>query len=246
MNYIKEPPEDLNDIPPLTQGRLKHAFTLCIHYGGKFEPLHQDSYYECDANMIKLMDHFCHLLVHCDVKPQNMLILGEDDAKLADFGSCKISKDDEKCDFRGTILYVAPESISRQSYVPESDVWALGCSVLHMLTGKSPWEFDKKAEVKDVLFKIGCGDEIPEIPTNNKILKEAKDFLNKCLIKDPTVRWKADMLLDHPFVKVEDIYRRVDGNCSSHHHQHHVSSRLSHRIHSLVPHCFHVPKVRAC
>ncbi|CAA0825255.1 mitogen-activated protein kinase kinase kinase 19 [Striga hermonthica] len=134
------------------------------------------------------------------------------------------------------------QSIAQQKYVPESDVWALGCSVLHMLTGKQPWTFDSKAQPKDVLFKIGCSDQIPKIPTNNRIIsKEAKDFLTKCLVKDPTARWKPDMLLDHPFVKKADP-PTLAGKYSHHHHHH----RLSHGIHSLVPHCFHHPKVQAC
>ncbi|KAI3444986.1 hypothetical protein Pfo_001651 [Paulownia fortunei] len=160
------------------------------------------------------------------------------------FWCCKRCADEpqEEGDFRGTVLYAAPESITRQEYVPESDVWALGCTVLQMMTGKSPWVFDKKVEAKDVLFKIGCSNDIPEIPSSKKVSKEAKDFLKKCLVKDPTSRWKAEMLLDHRFVKMADL---TAGNSSHHHRHHHLSSRLSHGIHSLVPHCFHVPKTAA-
>ncbi|KAL7120585.1 hypothetical protein ACP275_02G130900 [Erythranthe tilingii] len=191
--------------------------------------------------------------VHCDVKPHNILLFKqtnedgdywEEEAKLADFGSCvRFADEGNNGDFRGTVLYAAPESISRQIYVPESDVWSLGCTVLHMLTGNSPWTFDKKVTAEDVLFKIGCSDAIPEIPTTKKISKDAQDFLKRCFVKDPTARWTADMLLNHPFIKNHNRHHR------RRHHHGHLSSRFSHGIHSLVPHCFHVPKsatVHAC
>ncbi|KAL3634267.1 hypothetical protein CASFOL_021321 [Castilleja foliolosa] len=189
----------------------------------------------CTKSILMALVHIHRLgYIYCDVKPHNVLLNARGDAMLADFGSCLSVDDSKSSDFRGTVLYSAPESIARQKFVPESDIWALGCSVLHMLTGKSPWVFDKNTDVKDALFRIGCSSDIPEIPTSNKISKEARDFLKKCLVKDPTARWKADMLIDHPFVKS----RR----------QHHVSSsRSSHLgIHSIVPHCFHIPKVQAC
>ncbi|KAL3636563.1 hypothetical protein CASFOL_018862 [Castilleja foliolosa] len=167
--------------------------------------------------------------VHCDVKPPNMLLFQGDNAKLADFGTCTSIDEGKCCGFRGTVLYAAPESVAWNKFVPESDVWGLGCSVLQMLTGKSPWPMCDK---KDLLFKIGSSTQIPEIP--KKISKEAKDFLSKCFVKDPTVRSKADTLLHHPFV-VNHLMPHVGSTCKS--------SRLS--IHSIVPHCFHLPKVHA-
>ncbi|XP_073152424.1 mitogen-activated protein kinase kinase kinase 20-like [Henckelia pumila] len=179
--------------------------------------------------------------VHCDIKPHNILIVKqdhvqEDTAKLADLGSALNMREDEDEDdggFRGTVLYAAPESIAKQTYVPQSDVWSLGCTVLSMLTGNnSPWKFDRSMKAADVLMKIACSDQIPEMP--KKISKEAVDFLRKCFVKDPRSRCTADMLLDHPFVKAAPIA----GRCSRRHH-HHLASRLSHGISSLVPRCFH-------
>ncbi|RWR89034.1 Protein kinase domain-containing protein [Cinnamomum micranthum f. kanehirae] len=45
---------------------------------------------------------------------------------------------------------------------------------------------------------IGFGDELPEIPT--ELSDEGKDFLSKCFVRDPSKRWTAEMLLQHPFV----------------------------------------------
>ncbi|CAA3003112.1 mitogen-activated kinase kinase kinase 17-like [Olea europaea subsp. europaea] len=120
-------------------------------------------------------------------------------AKLANFGSAKKIKDDEdNKELRGTVLCAASESIIHQEYQPESDIWALWCTVLHTITGKSPWKVEKEDKAEDVLFKIGCSEELPKIP--GEASKGAKNFPNKCLIKKPKVRWTADKLLSHPFV----------------------------------------------
>ncbi|XP_073138429.1 mitogen-activated protein kinase kinase kinase 20-like [Henckelia pumila] len=183
--------------------------------------------------------------VHCDIKPHNILIVKEagveDTAKLADLGSALNMRgrggdeDDDDGGFRGTVLYAAPESISNQTYVPQSDVWSLGCTVLSMLTGNnSPWKFDKSCmNAADVMMKIGCSDQIPEMP-RKLISKEAMDFLKKCFVKDPTSRCTAHVLLDHPFIKAAPLA----GRYSRRRRHHHLASRLSHGISSLVPTCF--------
>ncbi|KAJ9698714.1 hypothetical protein PVL29_007667 [Vitis rotundifolia] len=63
-----------------------------------------------------------------------------------------------------------------------------------MVSGKPAWE-DCGA---DTLFRIGFSDELPKFPAQLSDL--GRDFLEKCLRREPTERWSCDQLLQHPFI----------------------------------------------
>ncbi|CAN0864092.1 Mitogen-activated protein kinase kinase kinase 20, partial [Linum grandiflorum] len=142
--------------------------------------------------------------VHCDIKLQNLLIFDGGEVKIADFGLATRTGEDRKqrkFQIRGTPLFMAPESVADNEYSPACDVWALGCAVVEMLTGKPARKFDQGMDVFSFLVRIGAGDESfssPAIP--EELSGEAKDFLSKCFVKDSDQRWTAEMLLDHPFI----------------------------------------------
>ncbi|MBL9114257.1 MAG: protein kinase [Verrucomicrobiaceae bacterium] len=84
-------------------------------------------------------------IAHRDIKPANILITGEDEVKLADFGLAKegsastIGALTATTDQFGTAYYLAPERmISRDPAGPPQDVYALGVLLYHLLTGQMP------------------------------------------------------------------------------------------------------------
>ncbi|XP_061347136.1 mitogen-activated protein kinase kinase kinase 18-like [Gastrolobium bilobum] len=137
-------------------------------------------------------------VVHCDVKGRNVLVSGDGEvAKLADFGSA-VEFSGRDCPAgilpRGSPMWMAPEVIRREYQGPESDVWSLGCTVIEMITGKPGWE-DRGV---DTLSRIGYSGELPEIPS--KLSELGRDFVEKCLRREPSRRWSCDQLLQHPFL----------------------------------------------
>ncbi|XP_074295369.1 mitogen-activated protein kinase kinase kinase 20-like [Silene latifolia] len=139
--------------------------------------------------------------VHCDVKLQNVLVFEDEEVKIADFG---LSRRVEDCkgnyggQLRGTPLYMSPEMVAGTA----GDVWAVGCAVVEMLTGKPAWECSPGSDVSCLLYRIGVCGECPRIPEG--VCDEGRDFISKCFLKDPKERWTVRMLLDHPFVSGYD------------------------------------------
>ncbi|CAK7337689.1 unnamed protein product [Dovyalis caffra] len=138
--------------------------------------------------------------VHCDLKLDNILLFENGhEVKIADFGLAKKAGEKQgRVEIRGTPLYMAPESVNNNEYESGVDIWALGCSIVEMVTGKPAWNCKPGTNMFALLIRIGEGDELPMIP--EELSQEGKDFLSKCFVKDPTQRWTADMLLEHPFV----------------------------------------------
>ena len=82
-------------------------------------------------------------LVHRDVKPANVLIAREDHVYLTDFGLTKRVAADTEATRTGVVLgtlnYMAPEQIRGQAIGAFTDVYSLGCMIVHLLTGQIPF-----------------------------------------------------------------------------------------------------------
>ncbi|MCO5570987.1 hypothetical protein L7F22_024718 [Adiantum nelumboides] len=149
-------------------------------------------------------------IVHSDIKGQNILLGSCGEIKIADFGSARRVSSTEKLhssNMRGTPLWMAPEVVQGVEQGTPSDIWSLGCTLVEMLQGRPPWCSTQgrtsSNDLVSLLFKIAYTDKSPPL-VESLFSADAKDFLSKCLERDPKERWTAEQLLQHPFVMAKE------------------------------------------
>jgi serine/threonine protein kinase len=123
-------------------------------------------------------------------------------ARLTDFGCARRAAGDDDdgsalLPIGGTPAFMAPEVARGEEQGPAADVWALGCTVVEMATGRAPWS-DVCDDLLAAVHRIGYTAAVPEVP--GWLSAEAKDFLDGCFRRRAGDRSTAAQLLDNPFV----------------------------------------------
>ncbi|KAJ0231891.1 Protein kinase domain-containing protein [Hirschfeldia incana] len=163
------------------------------------EPLIKDFARMILEGLVSIHDHG---YVHCDIKPDNVLVFPSQDSyevKICDFGNSLEIGEVPLCweinfPWLGTAIYMSPESVCDGIADTSLDLWSVGCLVLEMYTGVSPW---KGLELDDIAARLLSG-QAPEIPES--LPSAAKDFIQTCFSREPEERGSSLELLFHPFL----------------------------------------------
>lgn len=130
-------------------------------------------------------------IVHRDVKPQNVLLTPEGQAKLADFGIAQAQSSATLSvagELLGSIHYLAPERLSGQPALPAADLYSVGVLLYQMLVGALPFEGDST-----VVIAVQHQQRDPDPPsTRRPELPVWVDEVVICaLAKDPSKRYPS-------------------------------------------------------
>ena len=161
-----------------------------------------------------------HGIVHRDVKPDNIYLMGDGTIKLGDFGIAQSDTkfSSENNEIVGSVYYLAPEITTGRAATPQSDIYAAGVTFFELITGHAPF-------IKDNALDIAVAHVKEKFPSPKKYLpncpKELERIIFKCVKKDPKERYQtANELYDDlknlkenpkSFKEKKNIFARIFG-----------------------------------
>ncbi|XP_006823231.1 serine/threonine-protein kinase ULK4-like [Saccoglossus kowalevskii] len=170
--------------------------------------------------------HYIHSLgiIFCDLRPSKILLDGTGILKLDDFSLSKVEDEDleelfqqfdgdsgspdSSCEneksrrpgkYLGSPIYMAPEVVDGGSHSMASDLWALGCLLYEMYTGKPPFMAELYSDLLNKILKHDFPAPRVSGPRRPKPSPEFCDILNNLLKKNSDERMDWNKLVYHPF-----------------------------------------------
>jgi len=140
-------------------------------------------------------------VIHRDLKPQNIMVDREGNAKIMDFGIARSIKTKGMTGVGviiGTPEYMSPEQVEGTEADQRSDIYSLGIIMFEMLTGRRPFDGDSSLSIA-----LKQKSEIPPDPAkfNPQIPENLSRVILKCLEKNRALR----------FGRAEDLLVELDG-----------------------------------
>ncbi|KAJ9148139.1 hypothetical protein P3X46_030225 [Hevea brasiliensis] len=188
-------------MPYMDQGSCLHLMKIAYQDG--FEEAAIGSILKETLKALEYLHRQGH--IHRDVKAGNILLNGNGEVKLADFGvsACMFDTGDRqraRNTFVGTPCWMAPEVLQPGSgYNSKADIWSFGITALELAHGHAP--FSKYPPMKVLLMTIQNAPPGLDYDRDKKFSKSFKEMVAMCLVKDQTKRPTAEKLLKHSFFK---------------------------------------------
>src|SRR5437773_1322735 len=127
-------------------------------------------------------------VIHCDVKPANVIVDQQGTAKLTDFGIARAARGPREHELIGTARYIAPERIEGRAPTERSDVYSLGLVAYELIAGRPP---NAEMETEDLL-RVRLDGRAPSLRLARVGISEESDrVVAKALARDPQGRYAS-------------------------------------------------------
>lgn len=176
--------------------------------GELFEKVADEKNKMSETDAVDYMRQICNALrhlhemsyVHLDLKPENIMFTTNksNQLKLIDFGlAAKLDPKQSVKVTTGTAEFAAPEVASNEPVGFYTDMWSVGVLAYILLSGLSPFGGETDEET---LKNVKKCDWNMDDPCFSKVSDDAKDFIKKLLVLDPSSRMTIHEALEHPWL----------------------------------------------
>jgi eukaryotic-like serine/threonine-protein kinase len=128
-------------------------------------------------------------IIHCDIKPANIMIAEGTDVRVTDFGSAFLQKSKVvRTAAMGSPQYMSPEQIAGEELTAQSDMYSLGVVIYQLLTGQLPFSTD---HLDDLVRKILTDDPVPPSHVRAGLSPAFDSVVLRALEKRPERRYET-------------------------------------------------------
>ena len=150
-------------------------------------------------------------LIHCDIKPQNVLVTQGGRAKVTDFGIARALSESgltESETVWGSPLYFSPEQAAGDPPTPASDVYSVGVMMYEMLSGSPPFHAEKPAALALMHMRE---EPAPLAVRNPQVPPQLEWIIRKVMAKEPSARYRTADQLGHVLEEYRKHGEQVTG-----------------------------------